>query len=211
MAGIEWIILDLETTGLSSKIHEVTEISAIKYSSKIQLTDFVRCEHPERANVDAMRITNKTLEDLSRGISKEEAVDRLTNFLELDGLTPAHRCIVAHNASFDRRFIHALYEKVGKSFPANLWICSMALTKEYAKKIGLIKPKVNLNASCDLLEIKKYAGAHASKIDTRNTYLLFKALIEDKQMDYLSLIKTMPHFIEEKEDEHLDINDLDIG
>ena len=66
----------------------------------------------------------------------------------------------------------------------------MTLPKEYAKKIGLIKPKVNLHASCDIVGIKKISSAHNAKSDSRNTYLLHKDLIESKKIDYLPFIKT---------------------
>jgi hypothetical protein len=41
--------------------------------------------------------------------------------------------------------------------------------------------------------------AHASKVDTRNTYKLWKALTEKKNVDYLPFIKTSSHIIKGKE------------
>jgi len=192
---IQFAVVDVETNGLSPSYHEITEISAIRCSDRVQLTMFIKCEHPERSNADALMITHKTLADLSQGISKEEAVEKLNKFLNEDGLTPAHRCFIAHNYTFDKKFIHALYDKVGQKLPVDLWACSMALTKAYAKKIGLIKPKVNLHAACDLVGIRKLSEAHASKVDTRNTYLLWKSLTEEKGMDYLPFIKTAEHIV----------------
>lgn len=211
MSGLKYWVLDLESNGLDSKSHEVNEVSLIKCDDRQQLTAFIKCDYPERSNLDALRITNKTLADLQQGQSREEVVSRIDKFLSEDGATPESRCIVGHNISFDRRFIHVLYDKVGKTFPASLWLCTMALTKAYAKKIGLVKPKVNLSAACDIVGIKKYAGAHASKVDTRNTYLLWKSLVEDKQMDYLPFIKNIPHHLNPIADgEGLDPDLLDI-
>lgn len=67
-------------------------------------------------------------------------------------------------------------------------------------KCGLIKKgddkqKFNLHSSCDMLGIKKISEAHASKVDSRNTYLLYKNLVEDKGIDYLPYIKTEIHTI----------------
>jgi DNA polymerase-3 subunit epsilon len=193
MSGLQYFIIDIESTGLSSSYHEVNEISIIRCSTKVQLTEFIKCDYPERANIDALRITNKTLADLEQGNTKEYVIDKMNKFLNEDELTPAHRCFIAHNAPFDRRFLHALYEKVGKKCPVDLWLCSMALTKAYAKQIGLIKPKVNLNAAMDIVGIKKFAGAHASQVDSRNTYLLHRDLVENKKVDYLPFIKTFIH------------------
>lgn len=206
---IQYYVIDTETTGLRSDYHEMSEISIIRCSDRVQLTEFIQCEYPERANFDALAITKKTLDDLSKGKSKEEVVEKIDVFLNEDGLTPAHRCFIAHNWSFDKKFTHALYEKLGKKCPADLWLCTMALTRDYAKKIGLVKPKVNLHAACDILQIKKLSEAHASKVDSRNTYLLWKSLVEDKGVDYLPFIKTAIHSVEQPLDLSNDDGGLD--
>jgi DNA polymerase III epsilon subunit-like protein len=193
MSGLQYYIIDTETTGLSSSYHEMTEISIIKCSTRIQLTEFIKCDFPERANFDALAITKKTLADLEKGNDKEIVVERMNKFLNEDGLTAAHRCFVAHNWTFDKKFVHALYDKVGQKCPVDLWLCTMALTKAYAKQIGLVKPKVNLHAACDIVGLKKFADAHNSKVDSRNTYLLHRDLVEVKKVDYLPFIKTAVH------------------
>ena len=169
----------------------------------------VKCERPETASLDALTITKKTLADLSKGLTKLEVVNKIDRFLAQDKATPEGRCFIAHNWSFDKKFVHALYEEAGKFCPVDLWLCTMALTKAYAKQMGIIKPKVNLQAACDLTGIKKYATAHASAADTRNAFLLFKDLTENKKIDYLPFIKTAKH--SPIEDERLDINDLDMS
>ena len=205
MSGLNYYIIDTETNGLNSKIQEINEISIIRCSDRVQQTILIRCEHPEHSSVDALRITGKTIEDLQNGISKEEAIVKVDKFLNEDGLTPAHRIFVAHNGNFDRKFLHALYKKVNKQCPVNLWLCTIELSRKYAKEMGLTNQRFNLNAACELVGIKKVAGAHASKADARNTYLLWKDLVENKKVDYLPLIKTIPHIIDiEQEDGGLD-------
>lgn len=211
MSGLKFYTVDVESTGLSSSYHEMTEISIVRHSDRVQLTQFIKCDYPERANIDALMITKKTLADLDKGDSKENVVNKINKFLNEDGLTPAHRCFVAHNWSFDKKFVHALYEKVGQACPVNLWVCSMALTKQYAKNIGLVKPKVNLHAALDIAEIKKFSDAHSSKVDSRNTYLLYTDLVNNKKVDYLPFIKTAVHTISspDQDDEGLDLSLLD--
>jgi len=210
--GLVYYIVDTETTGLSAGYHEMTEISIIRCEDRVQLTEFIKCDYPERANFDALAITKKTMADLETGKSKEEVTEKINKFLNEDGLTSAHRCFVAHNWTFDKRFIHALYEKVNQKCPVDLWLCSMALTKQYAKQIGLVKPKVNLHAACDIVGIKKLSEAHASKVDSRNTFLLWKNLIEEKKIDHLPFIKTAVHSIAPAadDDDGLDMSLLDI-
>ena len=205
-----YYLIDSETNGLDSKKHEVNEISIIRYSDRVQLTQFIKCDNPLNSSYDALKITNKTLADLEKGSSKEEAALKILKFLNEDGLTPAHRCFIAHNAAFDRRFIHAMYNKINTQCPVDLWLCTIALIKLYLKQQG-IKSLTNLHASCDVLGIKKLSEAHSSKVDTRNNYLLYKALVEDKKIDYLPFIKSFPHVIcNTLENEGLDPDLLDI-
>lgn len=213
MSGIEFFVGDVESLGLNPAYHEMTEISLIRVSNKCQLWRCIKCDYPERANIDALRMTHKTIEDLSNGDTREQIVELCNKFLNEDGLTPSHRCLIGHNVSFDRRMCWALWEKVGKELPISLYVDTMVLTRAYAKKIGLVKPKVNLDASCNMLGIKKFAGAHSAQSDTRNTYLLWKALTETHNMDPLPFIKTLPHQIsppDPEEDCGLDPSLLDL-
>jgi DNA polymerase III epsilon subunit-like protein len=195
MSGIKYYVIDTETTGLKASYHEMTEIGIIRCDDRVQLWRQIKCVYPERANFDALAITKKTMADLERGWDHAAVVEECEKFFAEDGLTPAHRCIVAHNAPFDRKFLHALWESLGKEFPAHLWLDTMSLTREYAKKIGLVKPKVNLHASCDIVGIKKLSEAHNAKVDSRNTFLLHRSLVEDKKVDYLPFIKTAVHTV----------------
>ena len=77
----------------------------------------------------------------------------------------------------------ALWESVGRVFPATLWLDTIPMTRYYAKQIGLVKPKVNLHAACDIVGIKKVSAKHNAKSDSQNSYLLWKNLVEDKKMD----------------------------
>jgi DNA polymerase III epsilon subunit-like protein len=193
MSGLKFYIIDTETTGLKADYHEMTEIGIIRVVDRVQLWRQIKAEYPERANFDALAITKKTMADLERGFSRSDVVAECNKFFAEDGVSPAHRCIVAHNAAFDRKFLHALWAQCGESFPANLWLDTMQLTREYAKMIGLVKPKVNLHASCDIVGIKKISEAHNAKVDSRNTYLLHRSLVDDKKVDYLPFIKTAIH------------------
>lgn len=209
MSGIHYYVIDTETTGLKSNYHEMTEIGIIRCSDRVQLWRQIKCFYPERASLDALEITKKSLADLENGVDPTKVVSECDKFFNEDGVSPSHRCVVAHNASFDRKFLHALWQKQGKVFPANLWLDTISLTREYAKKVGIIKPKVNLQAACDIVGIKKLSGAHNAKVDSRNTFLLHKNLTEEKQINYLPFIKTAAH-IDNNQDERLDPDLLDI-
>lgn len=196
MSSLVYYIVDTETTGLKVGYHEMTEIGIIRATDRVQLWRQIKCEKPENASYDALAITKKTLADLNNGHDKKSVVEECNKFFNQDGLTPQHRCIVGHNIfSFDKRFLFDLWESVGETFPAALWLDTIPMTKKYAKDIGLVKPKVNLHAACDIVGIKKLSDSHNAKVDSRNSYLLWKNLVEEKKIDHLPFIKTAAHEI----------------
>lgn len=221
MSGLQYYVIDTETTGLKSGYHEVTEIGIIRVTDRVQLWRQIKCIYPERANFDALAITKKTMADLERGYDREAVIAECEKFFAEDGLTPAHRCIVAHNAPFDRKFLHAMWEASGKEFPAHLWLDTISLTKEFLKnadqsQLNIVKTatgrvSTQLHACCDMVGIKKISEAHNAKVDSRNTYLLHRNLIEEKKVDYLPYIKTEIHTVAAPSDEEgLDPSLLDL-
>jgi len=206
---LKYYVIDTETTGLSAKMHEMTEIGIIRCEDRVQLHRCIKCEHPETANFDALRVTKKTMADLEKGQSRAEVVAECNKFFAEDGATPVGRVIIGHNIQFDRKFMHALWESQGETFPASLWLDTIALTKVYMKKVGIKSRKTNLHAACEYVGIKKFADAHNAKVDSRNTFLLHRDLVEVKKIDYLPLIKTVPHEVDTSESE-LDPDLLDL-
>lgn len=186
--ALQFYILDTETTGLDASVHETVQISIIRTSDRVQITRNIKALYPERADIKALEITNKTRDDLLKGSSREEVVDLFTKFLEEDGLTPEHRCIAAHNSSFDYRFINALWTSVDKIFPAHLWLCTKELSRLYAKKQGIAKPKLTLKASMELTGVKSIPISHTAVNDTQNTFFLWEKLMAS-DLDYMPLIK----------------------
>ena len=215
--GLQYYIVDVETNGLNVGYHEINEISIIRCEDRVQLTEFIRSDYPERSSLDALAITKKTLFDLKQGNSKETVINKILNFLNEDKLSAAHRCFVGHNVSFDRRFIHTLFEEQNKKCEADLWLDTLSMIKEFIKQSDPITLNITktatgrisktLHASCDMAGIKKKDGAHASKVDTQNTYLLWKKLM-DIGIDHLPYIKTFIHQI--KEDDRKNIDDLNM-
>ncbi len=221
MSGLQYYVIDTETTGLKSGYHEITEIGIIRCTDRVQLWRQIKCTYPERANFDALAITKKTMSDLERGYDREAVIAECEKFFAEDGLTPAHRCIVAHNAPFDRKFLHAMWEAYGKEFPAHLWLDTISLTKEFLKNADESQLKIvktatgrvstQLHACCDMVGVKKISEAHNAKVDSRNTYLLHRNLIEEKKVDHLPFIKTAIHSVAPpSDDEGLDPSLLDL-
>ena len=113
------------------------------------------------------------------------------SFSQLDGSNPESRCIIGHNIGFDRRFVWRHWEAIGRKFPAHLWLDTLEVMRKLAKKRQLVKPKLSLQASCEMLNIKTGNGWHSAKGDTRNCFLLWRELM--KEFDNIDFIKSLPH------------------
>lgn len=192
-SNLHFYLTDVETSGLSLERNEVTQISIIRCADRFQLSKYIKAEHPETAHEDALRITGRTRADLLKGDDKQFVVDACEKFLEEDGTSPEHRCMVGHNVHrFDQRFIHRLWEKCGRQFKSFLWLDTIPFTKAYAKQFGIESPSFNLPSSLNILKIASRGDAHNAIVDTQNNYRLFVKLMESG-VDYLNHVKRIPH------------------
>ena len=189
---LNYYVIDTETTGLTPGYHEITEISIIRCSDRHQLTKFVKVDYPDRSSPYALEITKKSMQDLSNGDSKESVIKSCNDFFNQDGKTPEHRCIVAHNARFDKNFCHAFWGSIDKEFPAVCWFDTMTLARKWAKKIGIARPKLSLASVINFTGINPVPGAHSAEADSQNTYLIWKKGMNE-HIDYLTCIKRYPH------------------
>lgn len=187
---MEFYILDTETNGLARKNywHEITQITVIRCKDKVQFNRYIKIEYPERTSKEALIATNRTIADLDKGIKKEQAVIDLDSFLNQDELTPEHRCVIGHNVRFDRDFCAELYNSVGKIFPAVCWLDTKDMAKDWAKKMGIVKPSLKLKSCIEMCEIKSKEEYHNAVGDTRNTYKLYNFL-KNAGIDHLPMIK----------------------
>jgi DNA polymerase III epsilon subunit-like protein len=198
MSGIEFYCLDSESNGLKVNFHELTQICCIRASDRLQFDKTIRCHYPERSQAMALQITGKTRNDLRQGEEQLAVIEAFEQYLASDGKTPKARCIIAHNRSFDQRFLHALWAQHKKIFPADLWVDTIPMTRAFGKKQGMTKVETNLQAAMRLVGVtKKAAGIHNAVSDSRNLYFLWNKLIETE--DYLHYIKRIPHVLDGNE------------
>lgn len=190
---IHYYVIDLETTGLRSGYHEVTQVSIIRGSDRHQLNKYIKAEHVNRASPKALEVTGRTYADLSNGEDKEPVVKFCNKFLDEDGTDPEHLCMIGHNAHrFDKKFAHALWESVGMEFPAHLWLDTLPSTKAFAVKNGIYSASFNLENCMRIVGVKPRAGMHNAVSDTQNTYILWQKL-EKGGVDMLPYTKRLPH------------------
>ena len=194
---MKYFVIDLETTGLDLKNHEITEVSILDCQSLEQIIWFVRIRHPEKASKEALMITGKRLEDLVfKGRYVETILDEINDFV-LKGVDEIDEiCMIAHNASFDRRFVENAFAANDKKFIGQYWLDTAMMARRFSKTILKLK-----RTSVALGEIVKTAnvknieiGAHSAEVDVRNTFRLWKLMVQ-KGMSNTEFIKMSPSLL----------------
>lgn len=103
----EYVIFDIETTGLSNARDKITEIGAVKIKNRQIVDNFSTLINPQvpipEKITELTGITNKMVENAP---TIESALPRFLDFI-------GTCCLVAHNADFDVGFIRENAKKIG--------------------------------------------------------------------------------------------------
>lgn len=119
-----YVVFDLETTGLSATNDNIIEIGAVKVKGAEVIARYQSFVNPHRELSDFIKgLTKITDEDLVNARNIDEV---LTEFLEFVG----DSTMVAHNASFDMKFILENSKKIGKEFK-NPYIDTLHLARYF--------------------------------------------------------------------------------
>jgi len=160
-----YAIVDIETTGGSSRLEKITEI-AVYLHDGIRITDeFVSLVNPER-NIpyfitNLTGITNEMVENAPRFF---EIAKKIIEFTE-------GRTFVAHNARFDYSFIREEYKALGFNFKRSI-LDTVALSRKLipghkSYSLGNICKDLNININ----------GRHRAAGDALATVRLLEILI----------------------------------
>ena len=118
----EFIVFDIETTGLSPTTCKITEIGAVKVRNGEILEVFSTFVDPECHIPEQITSLTGITDDMVKGApSQEEAVRA---FLEFSG----DRMLIAHNAGFDTSFIRTVCEQYSIPFE-NTFLDTVALSR----------------------------------------------------------------------------------
>lgn len=120
----EYVVLDLETTGLSPESNEIIEIGAILYKNGVKSSEFTTLIRPKsRISGFITNLTGISNEMVSTAPSIEEVLPELMTFL-------GDKPVLAHNASFDLGFLNAAYHRCfGIPFP-NDYLDTMRISRK---------------------------------------------------------------------------------
>lgn len=180
-----YTVVDVETTGLSSKRDAIIEISAIKFRAFSPVAAFSTLVNPQKnISEEIVRITGITDDMVADQPFFFQVVPRLLEFIEKDTL-------VGHNLVFDLKFLAASGVDVfsmKRRFYDTLSLAKKALPQykliynedgSYERDYSVASVEnYKLSTLCDYYKIYR-SNAHRSESDCLATGLLFKELVDE--------------------------------
>lgn len=167
-----YAIVDIETTGGSSRIEKITEIAIIQHDGNNITGEFSTLINPER-NIpyyitSLTGITNEMVEDAPKFFEVARTIVEMTE----------GRTMVAHNARFDYSFIREEFKSLGYNFRRNLLD-----TVTLSRKLIPGHKSYSLGNLCRDLGIR-ISGRHRASGDALATAELFKLLLEKDGLNH---------------------------
>nr|WP_314277862.1 3'-5' exonuclease [uncultured Peptostreptococcus sp.] len=159
----EYVVVDLETTGLSPfNGDEIIEIGVTEIKGNEILRNYSRLIKPiafiPSHITEITKITNDMVED---ALTIEDVLPKFRNYI-------GDRTIIAHNAKFDVGFLNFYLDKMGLK-PIEKYICTIEMLKKNKDYKGKNK---KLQTACDFYGILN-ENAHRADSDTLATAKLF--------------------------------------
>lgn len=168
------IILDFETTGLSPNIGDrAIEIGAVRIEKGVIKDHFQELMNPgmriDSFIADYTGITNAMLK---KAPPCEEVMSRFTDYIGDSNL-------VAHNASFDKRFLDAELNRISRAYSGK-FACSMLI----ARRLYQDAPNHKLGSLIEYTNIPSDGAFHRALYDSQMTAHLWLAMLSNIKKDY---------------------------
>jgi DNA polymerase III subunit epsilon len=168
------VVLDFETTGLSPEYGDrAIEIGAVLLDQGVIVDRFQRLMNPGfRISNFIEHYTGITNEMLKGQPGCEEVMSEFSDFI-------AGYNIVAHNASFDRRFLDAELKRVNRAYEGNM--CCSLLT---SRRIYQDSPNHRLQTLVSHAGIPETGKFHRALADAEMTAYLWMSMIDRIRRQY---------------------------
>lgn len=176
-----YVIVDIETTGLSPYRHNITEIAALKMKKHRVVDEFITLVNPGCHVPSFITRLTGINDQMVRGAPPiRKVIPRFLSFL-------SDNPFVAHNAWFDHSFLDYAARK-NKKFITNDVICTCRLARRLLPDL----PRKNLGTVCshfNIINIKEHRArgdAHA----TTKIFSNFMKILEEKGVkNYEDLVR----------------------
>ena len=125
----DYVVFDLETTGLDPKTSKIIEIGALKYRNNKLVDEFSLLVNPECVIPDIITVITGIDDDLVRNaVTIKQALPDFIAFIE-------DLPLVAHNARFDLSFIEENLLNLNLPMIRNTNIDTVYLARKYIKDV----------------------------------------------------------------------------
>jgi DNA polymerase-3 subunit epsilon len=169
LVDVEFVVLDLETTGGSPANDRITEVGAVKIRGGEVIGTFQTLVNP---GVPIPPLISALTGITDPMVADQEPIEVVLPCL-LEFLGGA--VLVAHNASFDRRFVQANLERHGYQRLTNRVVCTARLARKLLPRDEV--PNVRLATLAAYLGAT-VAPCHRALTDARATVDVFHSLLE---------------------------------
>ncbi|SFI34360.1 MULTISPECIES: 3'-5' exonuclease [unclassified Bacillus (in: firmicutes)] len=164
----DYVVIDFETTGFNPYQDSIIQMAAIRYRNHICTDQFVSYVNPEK--MIPSRITMLTgirNFDVAAAPTIDIVLPEFVSFLRED-------TIIAHNASFDMRFLKSNMERLRLGTPKNVVLDTLSLAKRYIKHT----PNHKLETLKRLLQIE--VASHNALDDCFTCAAVYQKCVEIK-------------------------------
>jgi len=163
------VVLDFETTGLSPDMGDrAIEIGAVRLEKGLVVDRFQALMNPgKRVSAFIENYTGITNRMLSKAAPCNEVMEQFADFM-------GEHNLVAHNASFDKRFLDAELGRICRSY-AGHFACSLLV----ARRLYQEAPNHKLGSLIAYKNIPSEGGFHRALYDSEMTAKLWMAMLDD--------------------------------
>ncbi|TPE57724.1 PolC-type DNA polymerase III [[Mycoplasma] falconis] len=163
LADAEYVVFDIETTGLSPRFDEIIEFGATVYKKNSPVENiqfFLKASQPLSAFT--INLTNITDSMLEQGYEQEEGIRKIYEILK-------DKIAVAHNANFDINFCKEQFEKLGLDKSRIVGLDTLAVShflNPYEKKhtLGAVAKRYDVSYNSEVAHRGDYDAAVLGKI-----------------------------------------------
>ncbi len=179
----EYVVLDLETTGLSKYKHKITEIAAIKFRKDEVVDTFHSLVNPETKIPSFItKLTGINYEMVKDAPTINQIIPNLKEFL-------SNHTIIAHNSTFDYGFLNQNHFNHYNEPLSNQHLCTRKLANRllpdlYSKKLSVL---------CEHFEITN-KQEHRAMADVEVTAKIFSKFLEMMKKKDIKTKEEIVHF-----------------